>query len=179
MDAPLTTVHDREDRAADVPEMARIRSGVRYELRVSVPADFEFVFALNETVMRPLVEVLRGWNEEQERADMRGFFSPGFDSIVVVGGADAGHVKVEEEVARTHLRMIALVPRWQRQGIGTQIIRDLMRSTHARGVPLTLWVSALNDGALRLYQRLGFEAIRSVDFGARGMRIEMAAWPGK
>ena len=148
-----------------------------YELRVSHPADLDFVFALNETTMRPLVEVLRGWDPAKERAEMQRFFSPGFDSIIVVDAHDAGHLKVEEEATRTHLRMIALLPKWQRQGIGTQIIRDLMHSAHARGVPLTLWVSALNHDARRLYERLGLQVKRAVDFGARGLKLEMGVWP--
>jgi GNAT superfamily N-acetyltransferase len=148
-----------------------------YELRVSHRADFEFVFALNETTMRPLVELLRGWNEAKERAEMLRFFSPGSDSIIVVDGQDAGHLKVEEDATRTHLRMIALLPSWQGKGIGTQIIRDLMYAAHARSVPLTLWVSALNHRAQSLYERLGFQVMRAVDFDGRGVKIEMGVWP--
>jgi len=154
-----------------------MHSAVVYQLREAVPADFDFVFRLNEANMRPIVDTLRGWNDEREREDMHRFFAPGADSIIVVDGRDAGHLKVEEEATRTHLRMISLSPERQRQGIGTTIIVDLMRAAHGRGVPLTLWVSALNHRAIRLYQRLGFVAVRSVDFGAKGVKIEMAARP--
>jgi GNAT superfamily N-acetyltransferase len=151
---------------------------VRYVLRASVPSDFAFVFEVNRSTMRPLVEKLRGWDDDKERAEMHRFFEPGRDCIIVVSGQDAGHLRAEEEVTRTHLRMIALLPQWQGRGIGSDIVRDLMRSTHERGVPLTLWVSALNHGALRLYQRLGFEVVRSVNFGDKGIKFEMSVWPG-
>ena len=164
-------IHDAPSRA---PGHASVALGSPYTLRPSVPADFEFVFEVNKANMRAIVEMLRPWDDESEREEMRSFFSPGIDRVIVVDSEDAGHLRVSEEPTRTHLRMIALLPRWQRLGIGTRIIRDLMHASHERGVPLTLWVSELNHGALRLYRRLGFKALRSVHFGPKGVKIEMS-----
>ena len=74
--------------------MARI-AVMKYTLRKSKETDFEFVFQLNKADMRRSVELLRGWNEDAERDDMRRHFVTGKDQIIVVDGRDVGRLAVD------------------------------------------------------------------------------------
>ncbi len=53
-------------------------------LRESNEDDFEFVFQLNKANMQKYVQMLRGWDDEAEREDMRRHFRSGTDQIIIV-----------------------------------------------------------------------------------------------
>ncbi|MBL4575537.1 MAG: GNAT family N-acetyltransferase, partial [Opitutaceae bacterium] len=74
---------------------------------------------------------------------------------VLVDGDPAGIVKVELNDGFVHLAEIGLMPERQGQGLGTQIIRDVLAMADAKGMPVELQVFSANP-ASRLYKRLGF-----------------------
>jgi len=51
---------------------------------------------------------------------------------------------------------IQIMPAYQRQGVGTTVIRDILAKASRKGLPTTLWVMKVNP-ARELYERLGFE----------------------
>jgi ribosomal protein S18 acetylase RimI-like enzyme len=66
---------------------------------------------------------------------------------------------VERTENEIRLVDIALLPEFRGQEIGGEIIKDLISEAENRRLPLTLTVLKTNDGALRLYQRLGFKSV--------------------
>lgn len=145
-----------------------------YTLRPSEPGDFEFVFQLNKTNMRKYVEQLRGWDDEAERADMRRQFQPGTDSIILIQGQRVGILAVDHYPSRIDLRHIEILPDYQRRGLGTAVIRDILAKARQLQVPVTLIVSQLNSNAKRLYERLGFHTVEAVDTGLKGVKCRMS-----
>jgi len=72
--------------------------------------------------------------------------------------------------------MIALLPEVQGRGVGTAVIRDLLRDARSRNKPLSLSVTEQNTGAIRLYNRLGFITVRIRDQPEKRVRkVEMIA----
>ncbi|MBL1129442.1 MAG: GNAT family N-acetyltransferase [Chloroflexi bacterium] len=67
---------------------------------------------------------------------------------------------------------ITLLPVYRRQGIGSQIIGDLLRESEQTNCPVTLHVEMINPDAYRLYERLGFTAVNQ-----RGIHIFMERLP--
>ncbi|MBK7657618.1 MAG: GNAT family N-acetyltransferase [Betaproteobacteria bacterium] len=51
---------------------------------------------------------------------------------------------------------VCLLPAWRRRGVGTSLLRAVMEEATGRGRGVALQVLARNDGARRLYERLGF-----------------------
>ncbi len=49
----------------------------------------------------------------------------------------------------------------RKQGIGTQVLQKIMTDTHPD--PIFLYVFRKNTGAVRLYQRMGFEVSKTMD----------------
>ena len=67
----------------------------------------------------------------------------------------AGYFALHKEASgEWELDDLYLFPQFQNQGIGTQVVRDIIEQTNPQ--PLMLYVFTQNIGAVRLYERLGF-----------------------
>jgi len=78
--------------------------------------------------------------------------------LIEVDGADAGAVAVRHPWLKgPYLELLALLPPFQRRGIGAGIMSWFEQAGRGLGAR-NLWVcaSSFNDGALRFYQRHGF-----------------------
>jgi ribosomal protein S18 acetylase RimI-like enzyme len=91
---------------------------------------------------------------------------------VISNGEPVGRRLVARTAEGIHLVDIALLSANRNQGIGTQLIRELLEQASAAGSSLHLHVLRGNP-ALRLYQRLGFQ-----ETTADAMYIQMAWKPG-
>ena len=90
-----------------------------------------------------------------------------FDLILVDGEA-VGRLYVHRSEEEIHLRDGAVLAEPRNRGVGTLLVRRLMDEAAATGLPLRLHVEMFNDGARRLYDRLGFRPVEE-----RGMYILM------
>ncbi|MGB3533672.1 MAG: GNAT family N-acetyltransferase [Microcoleaceae cyanobacterium] len=65
-----------------------------------------------------------------------------------------------------YLDTLGVKPEFQRQGIGTQLIQATKEKANLQGFEqLSLMTFADNISAINLYQRIGFEAVKSVQLG--------------
>jgi ribosomal protein S18 acetylase RimI-like enzyme len=89
-------------------------------------------------------------------------------------------VLIASRLARTngHICQVSITPEAQGRGLGTTLLTTALRAFHEQGLAsATLSVTAANDRAHRLYERLGFRVRRS--FGAHAWvrppaRIELS-----
>jgi len=72
----------------------------------------------------------------------------------------AGFYWIEEREKILHLHALILKREFQGQGIGTQVLQMLAEQFRVRVDAIELGVHQSNEGAKRLYQRLGFEVIK-------------------
>jgi len=121
--------------------------------------DFEFLWRLHNAALKKYVEKTWGWNEEWHRANFKNTFNPNDGEIIVAGGADAGFLWIIEKEAETLLASIRLLPAFQKRGIGTHIIKNLLDKSKK---PVSLQVLKINP-AKKLYERLGFETVSETD----------------
>ena len=78
--------------------------------------------------------------------------------IITCDGQDIGMISVEERGEEFFLRTIAIHPTYQRQGLGTSIIRQIIADAARQMKPTSLRVLKVNP-AKRLYDRLGFRIV--------------------
>jgi ribosomal protein S18 acetylase RimI-like enzyme len=79
--------------------------------------------------------------------------------IIVINGERAGLLKVVKEGEEWELSQIQLLGKYQRKGIGEEIIRNIIHEANQKGAHIKLSVLKANP-ARRLYERLGFVVIR-------------------
>jgi GrpB-like predicted nucleotidyltransferase (UPF0157 family)/GNAT superfamily N-acetyltransferase len=106
--------------------------------------------------MRHAIERTWGWDEGWQRADFERRFNASAVTILEVDGTDAGCLWLESRPGSVYVSDIQILPPLQRKGIATSVLRDLQSRADARGLAVALAVLQVNDGARRLYERLGF-----------------------
>jgi len=79
--------------------------------------------------------------------------------IIQVQDQDVGMLVVEERADELYLGRILLVPEHQNQGLGTSIVRTLLKRAADTGRPLSLHVLKANPRAAALYEREGLRAV--------------------
>lgn len=145
------------------------------ELRPATPADRDLCYELHRAAMRDYVEAIWGWDEEASRAYHDRGFDPDKTRIITVDGHEAGVLIVDYRPTEIYLGRIELHPDYQGDGIGSRLIRRLLREAAGRGQPLLLDVLVVNPRAYSLYQRLGFREVGR--HGEGEIRIRMRAEP--
>jgi len=126
-----------------------------YRLRPATQEDFDFLYQLHVLTMKEYVELTWGWDEAVQRRGFGEDFRPERLAVVVVDGTDVGRLGIVREPDRLFLASIEIAPDWQRRGLGTEIVTDLLREARGGGLPVVLMVLKVNP-ARRLYERLGF-----------------------
>lgn len=134
-------------------------------LRPVVDGDEEFLYRVFVAVHglrfaslplpKPTLDNLLSLQFRGQQSSYRAQYPNGCEYIVTQGEECVGSLLLATSAAEVRLVNIALLPEWQRRGIGTQVLRDLMAAATPQR-PLRLSVGSDNEGALRLYRALGF-----------------------
>ncbi|MGP3937532.1 GNAT family N-acetyltransferase [Nonomuraea sp. KM88] len=145
-------------------------------LRSADPTDLEAIVELRATVMRPDLERLGRFDEHRVRQRLRDSFSPEHTSVIVAAGAFAGSVAVRPADEGRWLEHFYLAPEFQGRGLGSAVLRTLLKRIDADGALVRLNVLQ-GSGAQRLYERHGFtvEAQDPIDVYMVRRPVEPAA----
>jgi ribosomal protein S18 acetylase RimI-like enzyme len=136
---------------------------VSWQLRPAQAEDREFLYALNEVTMREHVEKVWGWDDSEQLAFFDDRFQPADWQIIQADREDVGVLIVRENDDELYLEDIKILPAWQGRGIGSAVVRSLMRDAVSRRKPLTLRVLHVNTSARALYERLGFRPFKEIE----------------
>ena len=83
--------------------------------------------------------------------------------IVVADGVDTGRVIVDDTGDAVHIVDVTVACAHRGRGIGTAVVRAVIAEADATARPVRLSVWCANQGARRLYARLGFTPLAGVD----------------
>ena len=128
----------------------------RTETRPATPEDLGPLYELHRQALGEYVRQTWGWDERWQARRFRERFDASHTQVIQQCGRDVGCLRVRRGDNEIFLEYITLWPQYQRQGIGTRLIRALMEEARSRCVPLRLSVLRANP-ATELYLRLGFQ----------------------
>ena len=78
--------------------------------------------------------------------------------VALLDGKIAGYVGMHHIVDEGYITNVAVFPQYRRMGVGTKLIKALIKYAKANDLTmLTLEVRVSNEGAIALYEKLGFE----------------------
>ena len=146
-------------------------------LREVTPTDEPFLLEVYASTRREELAGL-GWDENQKQAFIRMQFIsrerayPRVDDrIIIFNGCSIGRIMIDRNETSILLRDIALLTEYRNAGLGSRLIRDLMKEAASCGKSLQLHVLETSR-AVRLYERLGFSRT-----GADAAYLEMTWTP--
>lgn len=146
-----------------------------FELRPAREEDYELMWRIQRRSLGPYVTATWGWDE----AVQRDFYDRNFDHrthhIVRVAGSDAGFLSFQLRADHLYLADLALLPEYQRQGVGTEVLHHVIARAGARGVPVRLQVLESNP-ARAFYERHGFVQRGETETHVRMERPVESAW---
>ncbi|MDQ6974004.1 MAG: ribosomal protein S18-alanine N-acetyltransferase [Mariprofundaceae bacterium] len=111
--------------------------------------DIDAIFALNQ----------QSFSEAWSKKSLLDVMLAGFDmSICEDGGLLVAYLLSQDILDETHIMQIAVLPAYQRQGIGQQLTRHILQSKLEQSL-ISLEVRASNIAAQCMYKQLGFQHI--------------------
>jgi GNAT superfamily N-acetyltransferase len=121
--------------------------------------DAEWLEPFYESVMRPYyVELNLTWDSTK----FREYFDPKLTQIIQADGVDIGLLKTEERVDCIYLGDIQIQQEYRNRGIGTSLVKSVIRSASIINKPVRLRVLRGNP-AKNLYLKLGFREVEIFD----------------
>lgn len=97
-----------------------------------------------------------------QQQDYQRRFPDGDHRLMLLDGRPAGRVYLARSEKEIRILDIALLPEHRHKGIGTRMIKDLLKEASQSGKPVRVYVEQFNP-ALGLFERLGFS--RAGDIG--------------
>ncbi len=127
-------------------------------IRPATISDFDYLFHLVCITMKDYVAATIGWNDSKEREVFTRYFDFSIYqiSVIVYNGSDVGYLKLERTGKEIFLANLHVHPDYQRQGIGSRVIKTLLIDAEQKGICVSLKVLKVNQAARRLYEKFGF-----------------------
>jgi ribosomal protein S18 acetylase RimI-like enzyme len=127
----------------------------RVTLQQAEAEHYDFALHLYLLGMRPYMEELNVWDEQQQRASFAAQWKREEVRIISVDGKDVGWLQVADLPTEIRLQKFFVSPQFQRHGIGSEVLSNLLVTWRSTGKKIVLKVLK-NNPARRLYERLGF-----------------------
>lgn len=128
----------------------------RIEWRRAREEDRYFLEEVHVRALGPIALVGYGWTATKTLAQFRTDIALRNCEVIVVDGKDAGYVSIIDRGDLWYIDAIAIAPRYQRKGIGTAVMRNVL--DRAGLIPVRLNVLHVNPARV-LYERLGFRTL--------------------
>lgn len=152
---------------------------MNWQRRRASEEDRDFLYRLHVTTMREVIEATWGWDEEWQRSDFAKRFGESQYFVIEADGAAIGALCLERRPDAIYILELQLLPEYQRIGIGTGVIRGVIRDAALQHLPVALSVVQANQRAKRLYERLGFEVTSVEPPFIRMARVDKPAQSGR
>lgn len=127
-----------------------------YLYRQASTLDKQAIFELYRVVMSDYISQIWGWNEDWQTNDFSTHFNPEGITLVYKESELVAYSHIEIKNEQLYLRMIAIHPDQQRNGIGTKLLESLIASAKEQSKSIALEVFKINTEAKRLYEKYGF-----------------------
>lgn len=133
-----------------------------FPLLTQAPEDLAFSFDAKRAAMRPHIEKKWEWNEDFQLAVHRRHFEERPFFAIALNGTRIGTVSLFQQDDFVRFGEFYILPREQRRGLGTRILRHCLEIADSRNLPVRLEYLKWNPVG-PLYKRHRFEVIGETD----------------
>jgi len=135
-----------------------------YTLRNSEEKDQAWLEVLRREVYRELFNLTwGGWDEERHQRHFSSFLKYGNIQIIEVSGSPVGVLQISESENELTIDEVQISPDYQGQGLGSKVLTDVINRAKELSKKITLATGLKNQGAFKLYRRLGFQETKRTE----------------
>ena len=135
----------------------------KVSLRPATARDSRFAYDLKKAALGEYVERTCGWDENVQRKLHQRRFRPSETQIIVCENRDIGLIATHRAPDHIHLRQLFLLPAAQNNGVGSYLMRQILRGADQKALPVRLQVLKTNSRAKAFYERLGLAPVGETD----------------
>jgi ribosomal protein S18 acetylase RimI-like enzyme len=124
-------------------------------IRQSKPADKTFAYEVKRAALGNYVEQTWGWNEQFQQRFHADDWANHPPDIIELDGNPIGTLEVLEHADHLFIGEFYILPEFQRRGIGTRLLREVLANADAKQLCTRLHFLKVNP-VRSLYERHGF-----------------------
>lgn len=124
--------------------------------------DFEFLWELHKATMKIYVDETWGWDEEFQKKYFNTQFDPIAIELIIYKNTKIGAIEIRERDRVLYISNFKILPRFRNKGIGTIILKELIKTSDNKQKPMKLQVLKVNP-ARQLYIRSGFKTFGNTE----------------
>jgi len=129
---------------------------MNYSLKQANKNNLEFIFNLKKSTLKAHIEKIWGWDDEYQRQVLSTEFIEENNYMIYSDGVIIGVLEINETIDEFHIVELEIVPEYQRKGIGSAILQDIILRMNEKGKKIKLGCFTINTEALKLYEKNGF-----------------------
>ena len=134
-----------------------------YTKRKALPSDTDFARQTHHAAYRDVV--MRQFGSFDEKTQDKYFaesWKLGNQEILLKDDKKVGYCSIEYLPNEIIIQQLTILPEFQSQGIGSELLTDVLKEAKIKGTPVKLQVLKKNR-AKNLYEKLGFKEIGTTD----------------
>ena len=128
----------------------------KVNLRPATEADREFAFNILKAAFGSYVTLQFGWDEQLQREIHRQRFRPSSTWIIKYDDREIGLLAFDRESDYIRVRQVFLLPDFQGYRIGAHLMKEILKESKQKSIPVRLQVLKVNNRAKVFYERIGF-----------------------
>jgi ribosomal protein S18 acetylase RimI-like enzyme len=120
--------------------------------------DYQFGYDIKKITLGEYIEKTWGeWNEEEQIKYYKKEFTVNNCFVIKNDNTNIGWLKIIETEEAIDINQILILPEYQRKGIGSKIVNDIIKNGKNKNKTIYLQVLKCNENAKRLYIKIGFK----------------------
>ncbi len=130
---------------------------MRYSLKLATKSDTDFIFRLKKQTLKEHIDQIWGWDDEFQRQTIEKEFIEENNFLISLGNDLIGLLEIDETDEELHIVELEILPEYQGQGLGSEILQDIIVKMKDKGKRIRLGCFYINKRALKLYEKNGFK----------------------
>lgn len=119
------------------------------------------IFELHDEIFHQEIEERWGWDDQWQKENFDKEWERDVFKVAKHKEQVIGYVHFTKETDKIYLQNIGIVPEFRNKGLGSFLLKRILKEAQKLGIAVELSVHTKNEVALRLYKKYDFEIIES------------------
>ena len=128
----------------------------KVELKVATRKDLNFIYHMKKKTLKQYIKEVERWDKKNQRKNLLKRFNSKKNLIILFSTKKIGCLILRNSKNWIIVELIAIKLEFQRKGIGTYLMKNIILQSQEAKKPIFLQVLKGNKRAVKFYLKLGF-----------------------